>query len=241
MTLADIVLADTRAHAGYFTRELGIAPGKIRLLPVGFNEYIFHPAVSMGSPEPAPGAGPPAFKVLFYGTYLPLHGIETILEAAGLLRSHPDIRFELIGGGQTYPEAAAYVEKEQLQNVQFSKRMPIGSLATKIAGASVCLGIFGRTGKTLRVVPNKVYQCLAMGKVVITARSDAILEHFREEEHICLVPPGDAGALAEKILYIRQHPEEHAAIARRAAELLLRSYSSVQIAERFVQAGTGDQ
>ncbi len=238
MTLSDIVLADTRAHAGYFARELGIAPGKIRLLPVGFDEHIFHPAVSMGTP--VPGAGSPAFQVLFYGTYLPLHGIQTILEAAGLLRAHPDIRFELIGGGQTYPEAAAYVENEQLQNVQFSKRIPIESLAAKIAGASVCLGIFGRTGKTLRVVPNKVYQCLAMGKVVITARSDAILEYFREGEHICLVPPGDAGALAEKILYIRQHPEEHAAIARRAAELLLRSYSSVRIAERFVQAGTGD-
>jgi glycosyltransferase involved in cell wall biosynthesis len=238
MALSDIVLADTQAHAEYFDRELAIDPGKIRLLPVGFDEDIFHPAVAPAPPEPPTGAGPPVFEVLFYGTYLPLHGIQTILEAAGRLRSHPDIRFELIGGGQTHPEAAAYVEQEQLSNVRFSGRLPIEDLARAIAGADVCLGIFGRTRKALRVVPNKVYQCLAMGKVVITARSDAIQEHFREGEHICLVPPGDGGALAEKILYIQQHPEEHAAIARRAAEHLKRNYSSERIADWFVQAGT---
>ena len=241
MALADIVLADTQAHADYYTRELGINPGKIRLLPVGFDEDIFHPDVAPAPPEPPAKTGPPVYKVLFYGTYLPLHGIQTILEAAGQLRSHPEIRFELIGGGQTRPEAETYVEQEQLTNVQFSSRVPIEDLATKIASADICLGIFGRTRKALRVVPNKVYQCLAMGKAVITARSEAIQEHFQEGEHICLVPPGDAGALAEKILYIQQHPEEHAAIARRAAEHLMQHYSSERIADGFVQAGTGNR
>ena len=38
-------------------------------------------------------------EVLFYGTFIPLHGVRTIIEAAQLLHSHP-ISWTLIGTGQ---------------------------------------------------------------------------------------------------------------------------------------------
>ncbi len=234
LALPAIVLADTKSHANYFISELGAAPDKVRVLPVGFDEELFKGPGPDNTHRDGSRTNGKRTKVLFFGNYIPLHGVETIVEAAKILRSREEIEFELIGGGQTYPEIETCVAKEQLKNIRLMSRLPIELLPARIASASICLGIFGRTEKALRVVPNKVYQCMAMGKAVITARSEAILEHFSDGDNICLVPPGDAKALAEKIVFLASRPDERERIGARAFQLLSTDYHSGRIAELFL-------
>jgi glycosyltransferase involved in cell wall biosynthesis len=71
------------------------------------------------------------FRVVYFGQYIPLHGVNYIVEAAKLLEEHPEarevllpssaIRFELVGDGQTYPEATSLAERLQVQNVTFRR------------------------------------------------------------------------------------------------------------------------
>ncbi len=227
--LPDLVLADTRAHADYYVSEHGASAKRMQVLPVGFDDDLFDAALTAKLRDDGE-----RFKVLFFGSYLPLHGVSTIVEAARLLRSRPQIEFELIGNGQTFPQIEEFVKREKLENVQLAARLPIDFLPERIAGASVCLGIFGLTEKASRVVPNKVYQCMGMGKAVITSRSRAILEHFTDGEHICLVPAGDPEALAEKIAYLAAHPEVRLRIASSAGRLLQERYRSDHVAEKFL-------
>lgn len=58
----------------------------------------------------------------------------------------------------------------------------------------MCLGIFGTTAKVDRVVPNKIFECLAMGRPAITADATAARSALHGE--IALVPAGDPEALA---------------------------------------------
>jgi glycosyltransferase involved in cell wall biosynthesis len=227
LALADLVLADTQAHADYYIEELGAASQKTRVLPVGADEDIFVP--NGGSP-----AAQRPFVALFYGNYLPLHGVETIAEAAKILRAETDVRFVLVGNGQTFDGVRDFVEREGLDNVEMRGRVPFDSLPELLAGAHVSLGIFGRTQKTGRVVPNKVYQSMAAGRVVITADSPAVREVFRDNENICLVPAGDAAALADRIRALRDHPRTAAAIAAAGAELVRKRFSSMEIGDRFI-------
>ena len=66
------------------------------------------------------------------------------------------------------------------------------------------LGVFGRTAKAKRVVPNKVYQGLAMARPVITADSPAVREFFAPGEHLHTVPAGDPEALADAVVELAE-------------------------------------
>jgi glycosyltransferase involved in cell wall biosynthesis len=235
LSLPDILLADTQVHADYYVSEFGASRRRMRVLPVGFDEDLFRP---QSGGEPSGGdegsrGGP--LKVLFFGNYLPLHGVPTIVRAAILLRSRADIEFELIGDGQTFAQVKALVEHEGVRNIRLSPRMAMESLPDAIASASICLGIFGQSDKASRVVPNKVYQCMAMGKAVITEKSPAILEHFAEGDGICLVSPGNEEELAGSIEHLADHPEERNRIAGRAYQLVKDTYHSRRIAGIFLE------
>jgi glycosyltransferase involved in cell wall biosynthesis len=120
-------------------------------------------------------------------------------------------RFTLIGQGMTAPRAERDIAARGLTSVRRVPRTPYGQALDALAAADVGLGIFGTTPKAGRVVPHKVYQSMAMGVPTVTRRSRAIAEFFRDGEHLLLVPPGDAAALARALESFADDP----AMARR--------------------------
>ena len=99
-----------------------------------------------------------------------------------------------------------------LKNVEFIGFMSQEWIREKIAQADVCLGIFGDTQKTQRVIPNKVYECLAMRKPVITADTSAIRELFGDDD-MMLVKTADSESLAAAILHLKKNPEQMSKLA----------------------------
>lgn len=228
MSLADLVLADTAAHADYYRREFAPPDALVRVLPVGYNDAIF----AGGGPERERDDG--RVHVLFYGNYLPLHGVDTIVRAADILRDDGRITFELIGRGQTYDAVRRYARERALDNVTFEARVPVGELPRRVTGASVCLGIFGATEKALRVVPNKVYQCMGMDRPVVTALSPASSEILVDGVHAELVPPANERSLAAAIRRLADDPGRRRRMGVEAGRLARSQFRARRIAERFV-------
>lgn len=224
LRLADLVLADTHEHARFFAAEFGIAPGKIRVLPVGFDEGVFREA-------PLP-AGRSVLEILFYGTYLPLHGVETIVDAASLLRGSP-VHFTLVGVGQTFAEVKERASRLPEGLVDLRAPMPVAELAPLIAAADVVLGVFGKTPKAAMVVPNKLFQALAVGRPVITADTPAVRELFQNGVHLLSVPPGDADALAAAITRLRSDAPLRVRLAGAGGAFTRAEFSSRRIGEKL--------
>jgi glycosyltransferase involved in cell wall biosynthesis len=224
--LADLVLADTRAHADLFAEELAPPDTPIRVLEVGCDDAVFRPA-----PPPLEDG---VATVLFYGSYLPLHGVPVVVDAAARLREDARLRFELIGDGQTRAEVERAVRERRLANVTMRPRVPAAQLPTRIAAATICLGIFGSTPKAGRVIPNKVYQCMGMERAVVTMDSRAVRETLRVGEEIVTTPPGDGEALAFAIQGLLENREYRLRVARAGAERVARDFTPVPIARRFV-------
>lgn len=224
--LADLVLADTQAHADLYMTELAPPDTRVRVLEVGYDDAVFRPA-------PAPRDDGTAI-VLFYGSFLPLHGVEVVAEAAARLRPNARIRFELVGGGQTRPEVEHIVRDQRLGNVSLVDRVPLAELPAHIARATVCLGIFGTTPKAMRVIPNKVYQCMGMERAVITMDSPALRATFQSGEELVAVPAGDADALAHAIQALVTDDEYRARVARAGAARVARDFTPIPIARRFL-------
>jgi glycosyltransferase involved in cell wall biosynthesis len=191
--LADEVLIDTKTHREYFIKKFKLHPKRVRVVYLEAITDIFKP-----NPNPNPNPHP-HFEIFFYGSFIPLQGIDVILRAAKILESDPNLRFTILGGGQTEPEMKKLAGELSLKNVTFKPFAPMKELPRSINNSDLCLGIFGVSEKTQRVIPHKVLDYLACGKKVVTARTPGILEIYENDERVILCNAGDAEDLAMKI------------------------------------------
>ena len=224
--LPDLVIADTAAHARYYEVDFGVREENIEVLPVGFDEDIFKESEKRVSSD--------LCEVLFFGSFLPLHGVEVIIKAASILVDKP-VRFTIIGKGQTFDEAVKLAGDLPVGKVRFLKPVPMEELPSYIESSDIVLGIFGTTRKAGMVVPNKIFQSLAVGRAVITADTDAVNEFFTPGEHLMTVPAGSPEGLADAIDGLRRNVEFRMKLSRKGCELVREKYSSTRIAERFVE------
>ncbi len=227
--LPDLVIADTDVHAEYFSSNLGAR--RVSTSYVGATDRFFVIEKS-GSGN---GAGGSEFKVLFYGSYIPLHGIEHIVEAAKILRDEP-ISFEIIGTGQLFEGIEKRVNDLGLEKFNLRGWADQEQIVSSIRSADLCLGIFGATAKAGRVVPNKVFECLAAGKPVLTMDSAASREVLQDGTNVFLCEPGDGAAIAKSIRSIKDSVELRATVGGAAAQLSKDRFTSQAIGESVLEA-----
>ena len=182
---ADLVVADTAAQGDFF-QSLGAR--KLAVCFVGAEERLFTPGRSR----------PASFTALFVGKLIPLHGLETVLEAARLA---PELRFRIVGSGQLDALLA-----DPPPNVEHVPWVAYERLPGELHRASCALGIFGTSAKAARVIPNKAFQAMACGTPLVTADTPAARELLRDGESALLVPAGDPTALAEALRRLAGDP-----------------------------------
>ncbi len=243
--LADLVLADTSSHRDYYCRKYRLEKSQVEVLPLGYDDELFKPRIesqSFSSRLPAlrpRGVSPTAageFWALFFGSFLPLHGADIIIEAADVVASQdPAVKFRLIGSGQTLPGIKAAVSVSGLKNVDFLDWIPQDELPRAIEAADVCLGIFGRTEKAQRVVPHKIFQSMAMRKPVISARTSAAEEFFTHRKNIYFCDEPLPKSLARAILELKNNPALGQDIAANGYALVSENHSPRAVATRLIE------
>lgn len=147
-------------------------------------------------------------RVLFVGTLIPLHGIETILAAAEILSNRKDIDFKIVGDGQDAGKAETW-KSEHDTNLQWDREWQSSvQIAKEIESADICLGIFGAGDKTQRVCPFKIYAYAAVGRPIITAntRWAADMLSTTNEDFFETVAIADSKALAAMIMKLADDP-----------------------------------
>ena len=203
---ADVVILDTYEHIKFFNKNFMVSRSKMVRVLVGTSEDVFYPREGVINKQKL---------IHFHGYFIPLHGVSHIIEAAKILENE-NIIFNLIGKGQEYLMMKKKVADLNLTNVNFIDPVTLSELPNYIKNADVCLGIFGDTPKVARVIPNKIYEYIAMGKIVISADTPAIRELFKDGENIVLCPSGDSENLAMKIKTILTDLEMNKKIGKNA-------------------------
>ncbi len=193
---ADLVVADTQANADFLAKLGGLAPDRVAVCLVGAEERVFGPGWAAEEP----------FTAVFVGKLIPLHGLETIVEAARLA---PELGVRVIGSGQLDS-----VLRPRPPNVEWIPWVDYERLPAELHRAGCALGIFGTSDKAQRVIPNKAFQALACGVPLVTADTPAARELLSDGESALLVPPGDPAALAGALRSVATDP----ALARRLAD-----------------------
>lgn len=205
--LADRVVLDTNAHINYFVDTFNLNREKFQRVFVGADDSIFFPANINKDDR--------TFRIFYYGTFLPLHGIEYIIEAAKKLELYKDIEFEIVGKGMEYKKIMKLVRELGVKNIQFIDWIPYNELPLEIAKADICLGgHFSDIKKAKKVISGKTYQFIAMNKPVIIGDNPANRELFEHKKNAMLVEIANANALADAILELKEDDELREMIAK---------------------------
>ena len=225
---ADHLLCDTRANAGYFISQHAVPADRIDRIFVGCDETLFKPSTRVIKHD--------TIEVLFYGTYLPLHGVDVIVKAAELLQDHPQIHVSILGDGKGRPEIQKLAEAQQLSNVRFLPAVPIAELPAFIGQADICLGgPFGSGQKADRVITGKTFQMLAMAKPVIVSANLANPELLTDRRDALFCKRADPRDLADAILRLAESPKLRTRIGENGYRSFKRKASLPIITEQLKQ------
>lgn len=191
---ADSVICDTNAHGDYFAQEFGYDRNKINTLYLEADSSIY-----TDKAYERPQSIKDKFVVLYFGSVLPLQGVDVVLGAMDALKNQNDLHFYFIG---PVTEKGLLPSSNNFEHFEWLKQE---ELAKYIGYADLCLaGHFNADiAKAKRTIPGKAYIYEAMNKPMILGENAATHELYSEDDKHYFVEMGSVDALVEKILEIK--------------------------------------
>lgn len=148
-------------------------------------------------------------RICWWGTFIPLHGLDNILEAMKILQKQ-NLKFICILFGINNDFFTEYTNKIKLSQLEshvflrkdlsFSDNSLPQYLVEK---CDLALGIFGNTEKARSAVPNKLIEALSMKIPTLTMNSPALQEFFNPEIDFWVCQPSPE-SIAQSITKISE-------------------------------------
>jgi len=221
-----LIITDTNSHARYSAELMGIPIEKYQSVSVGTDETISNNKKLSGKKNNS-------FQIIYYGSMLPLHGIEYVIQAAIEVADN-NIEFFLIGGGHDVQrDIRSAISKGA--RIKYKKWVPYDKLSALITNADVCLGgPFGNTVQARFVITGKTFHFLRMGKPVIVGRN---LESkvFDDKVNALLVDRANTESLRNVIMWAYHNRKEIGKIGINGKKLYNTSFSNHAIAQDIAE------
>ncbi len=197
---ADYIIVDTDRLISTLSDEYDVDRDKFVRVPLTINEdNVKKISVDRYKEQ---------FTVLYVGSYIPLHGVEVIVEAAKLLQDRgEDVHFLMIGKGPDHQKCVELVEGYALNNVEFKGFMSLEELNYYYNATDINLGLFSIGERANSIILNKTNDSFRVGKPHLTLETDAMKEAFEDDRDIFFVKDNSPKTLADRILEIRDDPK----------------------------------
>ncbi len=243
---ADRIIATTPQEKQDLMTAYAADAERIRVIPCGVNLDLFRPLprqearMYINLPEEL-------FLVTFVGRLERRKGIDTLLEAMGLLLTErPDLPLHAVivggrpkGSDDKQPE----MEREETAECQRLQALLIHynlvDRVTFTGGLPQNVLRYYYSAGDVTVIPSyyepfgmTALEALACGSSVIASRVGGLKTTVLEGRVGLQFEPQNAQDLAEKLLYLMEHPEVNARFRRNARPYVERHYSWPSIAER---------
>jgi glycosyltransferase involved in cell wall biosynthesis len=180
-------------------RLYGVPRERMVSLPNGVDPELFRPAASDPAVRSELGAGDGRFLALYLGTLGMAHGLETLLEAAELLRDRPQIAFALVGEGAEKDRLVRLAAERGLTNVRFLGQQPRERVPALYAAADLGLVLLRDRALFQSVLPSKIFEWLAMARPIVVTVGGEARRVVESSGGGIFVSPEDPRALAEAI------------------------------------------
>ncbi len=174
------------------------------------------------------------FVVLFAGNHGYVSALETVVEAACLLRDEPNVLFLFVGEGSVKSRLALLARQLDLKNVRFLSTQPAEDLPELLASADVSLvTLRGSLGELS--VPSKTYSIMASARPILAAvpLDSEVATLIVEAKCGIRVAPDDPKSLAEGIRQIIADPEKHKGYGINGRQYVVKHYQRSLLTARY--------
>lgn len=175
-----------------------------------------------------------AFVVTYAGNMGPAQNLETVLQAAALLRDEAGLTFLFVGEGGQRSQLEDQARQLGLAHVRFLAHQDYAVVPEIYAASDLCLvTLAARTG--IDAVPSKVYRIMACARpVLVSADVDSDLAVLVSGTGSGLVvPPESPGAMADAIRRAMREPLAGTAMGLAGRAHVLEHYGRRSVSTRY--------
>lgn len=176
------------------------------------------------------------FVAAYFGTHGMAHKLETVVEAAQLLRHDDRIRFLLAGDGAAREDIEREVRKRGLGNILMLGQQPRERMAELWAVADAALVLLRRSPTFENVLPSKLVEGMSLGKPVILGVCGAARALLEAAGAGIAIPPEDATALATATQELASDREMAARMGSAGMAHVRQHYDRAELAARMADA-----
>lgn len=145
------------------------------------------------------------FVAGYVGTHGLAHALDSIIEAAELLKVEDDIRIVFAGGGADRARLEKLVETRDLSNVVMIPRQPKENMPKIWSLCDVSLVSLKDTPLFSTVIPSKIFESMAMSlPIIISVPEGESTQIIRTQKAGLVIPPENSNSLFEAILNIKK-------------------------------------
>jgi len=198
--------------------ERGVPATKISVIPNWADESIFHPQPKDPSLLDALGIAD-KFNVMYSGNLGIYQDLDSVLQAAVLLRDESNIQFVFAGSGPMEGELRARASQLGLDNVVFLGRLPYDTMGAVTASVDLLLVTLRDLPFFAATIPSKTQAAMACARPIVMSVSGDAAQLVSDAECGRACTPGDATSMATTIRELsRRGTAELDSMGRRGRE-----------------------
>jgi glycosyltransferase involved in cell wall biosynthesis len=204
--------------------------GRVRTAYVGIPTELFRA-------EPPPAADG-RLRLLAVARFCEKKGLDTLVDAAGLLRDRGvPFALELFGDGPLREALVARAAALRLgESVRFGGSVPQEEIARRMRGCDVFVLACRRDRSgDMDGIPTVFMEAMATGRPVVSCAVSGIPELVRDGETGLIVPPDDPGALADALARLAADASLRARLGATARALVERQHDQRANARRMIE------
>ncbi|KMQ51305.1 glycosyl transferase, group 1 [Chitinispirillum alkaliphilum] len=144
---------------------------------------------------------PDKFVCSYIGTVGMAHGLEVVLKAASVLKSKNDnsVQFWIVGDGAERSRLQSSAQKQNLDNIIFTGRLPKEDMPSVIAASDASLVHLRGTELFGTVIPSKIFELMAMNVPIIMGVKGEAQDIVLRGNAGVVMEPDDEGSLVSCI------------------------------------------
>jgi glycosyltransferase involved in cell wall biosynthesis len=174
------------------------------------------------------------FVAAYVGTHGMAHGLDTILEAAALVKDDPRFAFLMAGGGAEEARLGAKREEMKLDNVVMLGQRPKSEMPALWSATDASLILLKRSDTFKTVYPSKMSEAMAMQCPVILGVEGEAKEVLEAAGAGIAITPESAEELAAAVRKLAGDPELCAGFGRAGRAYADQNLDRAKVAARFL-------
>ena len=230
-TQSDHIVPVTDAFKLYMLKK-GVPENKITVIKNGVDLSFYVP----GSVEKTPEYGKELmnkFVASYVGTHGMAHHLETILEAAEMLKDRDDVIFLMVGHGAEKDRLLQLKENKNINNVMMLDQQDKRKMPLLWALSDVSLVLLKKSDLFKTVIPSKIFESMAMKKPIILGVEGEVKGMIEEGECGITIEPENAKELAEAIVILADNKDIYNKYAENGRQYVEAYYDRISLANKF--------